>query len=393
MATFEELVELLQLVGAPPVLAYQLAAISAAEDSLGSPTVTVHDATKNDPNAVSVGHFQINSDNFAWLSKTLGTPVTAGSLQASVELQARAAFALATQTPDALRNWSTWQSYLKGEAGHALTPPEQHAADAIRQSLLKVDTGSSDAGSSDAGAAKTVAADAASSVARSGGLLSNPVAALALPAVAVAAIAVAVFVPAYIRPHLSPGARVPGLPPPPVAAGVVSGRAAPHRSVPSVPSYAAPPVGVAPPPGGAAPAGEAPAVSVPRGAVAAPAAPGTPHPPNGGLNVPLQAVPGAAGHHTVGAAPVTARQSGRETSIASPRASAKADVRASPAPQPSVGRTPWWVWAPLAAFAALLAAWWGHVLAAARRRRKSAATTSTPTPASPRGDVPVFRDM
>lgn len=360
MATFSELVELLKSAGAPSMLAQQLAAISAAEDSPGSPTVTVHDPTANDPNAISVGHFQINSDNFDWLSKALGTPVNAGALQASAELQARAALTLATKTPNGLNNWSTWQSYLKGEDGKTLTPSEQHAADAIRESLRQAVWPTSDAGSADA---------SASGAGSGGGLLSNPVAVLAFPVIAIAAIAAAAFVSGFARPHTAPGSP-PGAPRPVVPANAPHVPPALHGGVPYVPGYAAPPVGVSPPPVVPAPAGERPAAAVPNG-------------PGGVSNVSLQAVPGAA------------QQKGRDTSTTS-------GEHASPAQKPAVATTrttPWWVWAMLAAFAVALAAWWRHMVVEANRRRDAArrrrlaASRSASTSAGPRGEVPVFRDM
>ncbi len=398
MATLPELVELLKSAGAPPQLAHRLAAISTAEDSPGDPTVSVHDPTANDPNAISVGHFQINSDNFAWLSKTLGTPVTAGALQASVELQARAACALATQTPNGLSNWTTWQSYLKDCAGESLTPSEKHAAGAIREALRHAP----DPGSSDDAPDADAPSDAASSRCEAGGskerrtLFANPIAVVAFPVIAIGAIAAVAFVSGFVQPHVAPGA-LPGAPREAVPASAPHIPPAPQGGVQSPPSYAAPHAGGAPHSAGAAPAGGAPAVGAHGGPMRRGSgsrwARGQLHPPSRGPNASIASRAGRG------------RSSGRRSTAGCRAAGATRRCERIPAcgaeavrrehTMVGVGRA-----CRVRGSAHRVVAQYGAAAAqrrrdAAARRRRAAATrtTAASTATGPRDDVPVFKDM
>ena len=143
MASLADLENLLGSLGAPAALIPKLAAIPTAEDTSGSPTAT----NTNTDGTTDVGFWQINSSNFAWLTQVLGTPVNAQTLSAPDQtLNAKAAIALATQTPNGLSNWATWNAYSDAAAGATgLTAGQQAAAQKISAALGAINAGNAGA--------------------------------------------------------------------------------------------------------------------------------------------------------------------------------------------------------------------------------------------------------
>lgn len=136
MATLADLENLLTRLGAPANLVAPLAAIPTAEDTSGSLA-----ANPDSGGSTSVGWWQINSANFSWLSQYLGTPVNAQTLT-DPTLNAKAAIAIATQTPNGLNNWTTWTAYQQAKAGASgLTVAQQAAATKINSALGAIGAG------------------------------------------------------------------------------------------------------------------------------------------------------------------------------------------------------------------------------------------------------------
>lgn len=136
MASLADLSNLLTSVGAPTSVVAALTAIPTAEDASGSTA-----ANPDSNGTTSVGWWQINSANFAWLTQVLGTPVNAQTLT-DPTLNAKAAVALATQTPAGLNNWTTWTAYQDAAAGATnLTAAQKQAATSVSAALGAIGAG------------------------------------------------------------------------------------------------------------------------------------------------------------------------------------------------------------------------------------------------------------